>query len=129
MTFPHYHTFILGIEEDKRPLIDNLKIQKPKFIPLYRKAYGGIIIYDIDADIPDQPIPEESVIPITKPQRIRKEIDLTFDGKQNIDNSMLNAHYNLGTEKRNSKVHNVTEISKEKSIDPKSSNISCSFSR
>ena len=38
----------------------SLKKPETKFIPLYRMAYGGIIIYDIDADIPGQPVPVES---------------------------------------------------------------------
>ena len=29
--------------------------EKVQFMPLYRMDYGGIVIYDIEADIPGQP--------------------------------------------------------------------------
>ena len=31
-------------------------------MPLYRHQYGGLLIYDIDAEIPGQPTPEQTRI-------------------------------------------------------------------
>ena len=36
-------------------------IKQPKFLPLYRKQHGGILIYDIDSEIPNQPIPKQEI--------------------------------------------------------------------
>lgn len=40
-------------------IFDNLEGQK--YMPLYRRQFGGILIYDIDGEIPHQPVPVQSL--------------------------------------------------------------------
>jgi hypothetical protein len=47
-----------NLENNANEFDRNKKEPKNSFVPLYRKAFGGIIIYDIEAEIPDQPIPK-----------------------------------------------------------------------
>lgn len=43
-------------EDDPHLNLFDQSVEQPKFTPLYRKQHDGILIYDIDAIIPNQPL-------------------------------------------------------------------------
>ncbi|CAI2365726.1 unnamed protein product [Moneuplotes crassus] len=65
----------------------DVNTKQPNFLPLYRKQHGGILIYDIDAEIPCQPRPKQELYPMANSG---SEINETEP-----DNSLLNRHLKL----------------------------------
>lgn len=48
--------------EDQNPFEQTPHTQPLEaFLPVYRKEHGGIVIYDVDAIMPDQPMPDQDI--------------------------------------------------------------------